>query len=980
MPLVSDTAYPRLELNPPAMEVARFTPMPAEIAFVRRRARQDGARLALLVLLKSFQRLGYFVPFEDIPFVIVEHVADTFPGLTGAAAVLADYQTSTYRSRLTSLVREYAGVAAFGRLARTVAQAAAAEAARMRDDVADIINAVIEELVRRRFELPAFGTLAKIATAARAAANRDCHRHIANTLPTEARRRLNELLTLPPGQARTAWDRVKAEPKRPRPHHMRDFLHHLDWLRAQGAGTAVFASLPAAKVRSFAAEARTLTANVLAEMVEAKRLTLMAALLQSQIARTLDDLADMFVRQMQRTHARAKDALAAEHLQRFEHAETLIALLRDTVMACRSEGPPEQRLANVEALPLPDADGILERCAAHASTTEHGHLPFLARFARGQRRLFLRFLAAVPLASTSQDRSLEEAIAFVLKHHDQRQPTLRVAGIDLSFVPPSWWPLVAGQKARDPAPATVDRQIFELCVFTRAMIELKSGDLCIPGSDIHGDYRDQLVPWEICRRDMAAYTEQAGLPATPAAIVAALRDQLSATAKAVDASFPANEHVAIVNSKPVLKRLRAQPELAGAAALERRLKERLAPIDLIDALADTEHWLNWTRHFGPASGFDAKIDRPRERYLATAFCYGCKLGPSQAARAMKTLDRRQISFLNQRHVTEEAFDAAITTVIDAYAGFRLPQYHIRYGGYGGIGYYLVSDTYIALYSRFMACGAWEGNAILDIVSDNRSAIQPDTLHADTQGQSAPIFGLAYLLGIQLMPRIRNWQDLHFYRPDKDLHYPHIDSLFTATVDWTLIEAMLPDMLRVAVSIKAGRVRPSTILSRLSTYSRKNKLYFAFRELGRVVRTIFLLKFLSSLELRHLIQAATNKSELFNKYVQWVAFGESGLITEGVRDEQRKLIKYNHLVANLLIFHTLVSMTRSLDQLAAEGVAVEEEALAGLSPYQTEHINRFGNYTLDFTRVPAPLPADGQAAAPGSGPAQKQLPGVLSGHV
>ena len=100
----------------------------------------------------------------------------------------------------------------------------------------------------------------------------------------------------------------------------------------------------------------------------------------------------------------------------------------------------------------------------------------------------------------------------------------------------------------------------------------------------------------------------------------------------------------------------------------------------------------------------------------------------------------------------------------------------------------------------------------------------------------------------------------------------------------------------------------------------------------------------------------------------------------MRDEQRKLIKYNHLVANLLIFHTLVSMTRALDQLAAEGVAVEEKILAGLSPYQTEHINRFGNYTLDFTRIPAPLPADGQTAKPVPVPVQGQLSGVLSGHV
>lgn len=215
-----------------------------------------------------------------------------------------------------------------------------------------------------------------------------------------------------------------------------------------------------------------------------------------------------------------------------------------------------------------------------------------------------------------------------------------------------------------------------------------------------------------------------------------------------------------------------------------------------------------------------------------------------------------------------------------------------------------------------------------------------------------------------MPRIRNWQDLHFDRPDKASHYPHIDMLFSATVDWDLIETLLPDMLRVAVSIKAGRVRPSAILRRLSTYSRKNKLYFAFRELGRVIRTIFLLNYLSSLDLRHLIQAATNKSELFNKYAQWVAFGESGLVSEGVRDEQRKLINYNHLVANLLIFHTLVAMTRGLEELAAEGGAIDGAALAGLSPYQTEHINRFGNYTLDFSRVPAPLPVE-VAATPNS---------------
>lgn len=150
-------------------------------------------------------------------------------------------------------------------------------------------------------------------------------------------------------------------------------------------------------------------------------------------------------------------------------------------------------------------------------------------------------------------------------------------------------------------------------------------------------------------------------------------------------------------------------------------------------------------------------------------------------------------------------------------------------------------------------------------------------------------------------------------------------------------------------------------------------------MGRVIRTIFLLNYLSSLELRHLIQAATNKSELFNKYAQWVAFGESGLAIEGVRDEQRKLIKYNHLVANLLIFHTIITMMRGLEQMAAEGTAIDEAALASLSPYHTEHINHFGNYILDSARLPPPLPTD-VAAVPIPAPAPGGRGGLMLADV
>src|SRR5207247_1615334 len=79
----------------------------------------------------------------------------------------------------------------------------------------------------------------------------------------------------------------------------------------------------------------------------------------------------------------------------------------------------------------------------------------------------------------------------------------------------------------------------------------------------------------------------------------------------------------------------------------------------------------------------------------------------------------------------------------------LAERHIRYGGYGGIAYYHISDMYIALFNHFIPCGAYEGAYILNPFYKNKSDVQPDTVHADSHGQSASIFGLAYVLGIQL---------------------------------------------------------------------------------------------------------------------------------------------------------------------------------------------------------------------------------------
>ncbi|PJE78571.1 hypothetical protein CI610_02483 [invertebrate metagenome] len=206
---------------------------------------------------------------------------------------------------------------------------------------------------------------------------------------------------------------------------------------------------------------------------------------------------------------------------------------------------------------------------------------------------------------------------------------------------------------------------------------------------------------------------------------------------------------------------------------------------------------------------------------------------------------------------------------------------------------------------------------------------------------------------ELMPRVRHIGDRHFYRPDKHTHYDHIDSLFRESIRWPLIKQHLPDMFRVAISIQQGYIDASAILKRLGSGTRKNRVYFAFRELGRAVRTKFFLQYIMDVELRKTIHQATNKCEEFNDFCKWLMFGGDGVIAENLRHEQRKIMKYNHLVSNLVILHNVQNMIRCLKEIVDEGAELTPEILVGLSPYRRRHINRFGDYRLDMERqIPA----------------------------
>jgi TnpA family transposase len=74
------------------------------------------------------------------------------------------------------------------------------------------------------------------------------------------------------------------------------------------------------------------------------------------------------------------------------------------------------------------------------------------------------------------------------------------------------------------------------------------------------------------------------------------------------------------------------------------------------------------------------------------------------------------------------------------------------------------------------------------------SFQPDAVHSDTHGETTTVFALTHLLGIKLMPRIRNWKELLFFRPSESTRFCHIDALFSEPIDWALIERYWEDLM------------------------------------------------------------------------------------------------------------------------------------------------------------------------------------------
>jgi TnpA family transposase len=971
--------YPMLAQRLTPTELHRiFGPSYQERQWASSITRTPSSQVALLVQLKVFQVVGRFLSIKEIPAGGIEHVAQKLgvacePHLVYARATL-------YRHQAAAL--EYLGVTSWGAQARELAQSTMTSIAKTRTDPADLINAAVDALVRQRFELPALVALRRLAGGVHRAVNAQQWREVCAQLDLTQRCALAGLLKVTPLTQESPFAQLCRTPGRPSRKNLNALIARYEWLQGLPDPTRALQSVADSKVLQWANEARRLKAPELREYVRPRRQTLLLALIRHARGQVLDDLTQMLLRITRKVEWRSEQRLEEFFTQRRAETDTLIRAFHESLIIHAGGEDAAGKLARLEQLFVARGgrEQLAQVCEDHLRHERQNWRPFARAAFVSFRSPLLRVAEILPLQATSASSDLLCLIGAVTGDEPPYYDYTRVNDFGAQVLPREWRDLVLDDPNERKA---FNRRQLEVVAVLELAAAIKAGEMFVIGSLSYEDFWDRLQSECADPAAMAAYAASQGWGASSDELVQAVKQALSKETSFLNHAVH-DEREGYVrcgkDGRPIVCRVRAAPTPESALDLERRLTQRLPVRQVLESLANTDSWTRWSRHFGLPSRLGPQIKDASTRYVFTTFAYGCGLGPTQAARHLQgSVSADQLSFVDRRHVDTADLRAASADLINLYAKFELPQqwgtgasasadgthfetyednllaeHHIRYGKTGGIAYRHIADNYIALFSRFIACGTYEATYILDALLQNLSDLHPKRVHADTHGQSAAVFGLAYLLGIQLMPRIRRWRKLKLYRPDCNRNHNGIDAIFSGTVNWTLIEEFTPLFVQLALAIHSGALAPSAVLAQINSYSSRNRFALALQELGRAVRTTYLLQWITDESLRRAVHKGTTKIERHHRFAKYLNFGGAGHLRTNDPADQEKAIVYNELVTNAVALQNVVDQTQALHALKAEGVPVNAADLAFLSPYATSHLKRFGDYPTHLTPDPPPV--------------------------
>ena len=935
------------------------------------RKRGHHNQLGFAVQLCLMRHTGCQLAQNDaVPAEVVGFIA----GQLGiSSAVLADYgRRDNTRREHSAELQELLGLRMMTRADQRAALLASIDAAAATDKGETIATATVAAFRSRDVLLPSTDKLERIGTAGRAVARKRVQTSLLEGLTPERLETFEQLLMVDPAirQTRFAW--LRALPEAPSEKNLLALIDRLTFVRSFGLDPQRRGRIHPDRWAQLVREGAVTPSWLADDFNAGRRHALIAAQLIELISKLTDATITMFCRLIARLFTKSKARQDQRHLDARKETGRLLRMFGDTLRVLAETNETGEDTFKVLDREI-GWDRLVQARAdveALATTAEADPLLGAAERYSWVRRYAPALLDAFTFRSARAQDPLLTAIDLLrqLNRDDRRGLPAKVP---LGHLTQKVRKLIAANGKRD-------RRLWEIATLAVLRERLRSGDVWVEGGRAFRPLEAQLMPGPAFAARKEAGDLRLGVPRDADTWIAEKEQELDFKLKRLSHQARTGKlaGVRMEDGVLIISKQRTKVPKAKVEAAKWLILDRMPQIDITDLLAEVNTWTGFAQWFTHLRTGDTVRLTPA--LLAAILGDATNLGAKRMADASAGISERQITWARLFHIRPETYKAALAAIINAHLahpfaklwgngttsssdgqffraagrGAKRSDVNAHYSGDPGSKFYTwVSDQHG--HFHILPMGATEDEAVyvLDGLYGHETRIEIDEHYVDTGGASDHVFSLFTLGGKRVAPRLRDLKDWRLHAFENADAYPTLKHHIGDRIDAAAIREGWDEALRVGVSIEDRIVVPSTVLKKLAALPKTNLLSRALREIGRIERTLFMIEWYSSPELRDRCRAGLNKGEAGNKLTRAVFFHERGEIRDGSFESQAFRASGLNLVVSAIVLWNTVYLSRVVENLRVEGHDLPDHIIRHVSPQIWEHINLTGIY--DWMRDPQP---------------------------
>ncbi len=522
----------------------------------------------------------------------------------------------------------------------------------------------------------------------------------------------------------------------------------------------------------------------------------------------------------------------------------------------------------------------------------------------------------------------------------------------------------------------INRINYEICVLQALREKLRCKEIWVHGAD---KYRnpDQDLPQDFnINRDF--YYKDLGITQDIQKFIDTIKGNMYQALSSLNRSIPDNKQLRLLSNNKnhiSLSPLTEQAEPSNINKMKGQIQTVWPMTSLLDILKEAEMRIGFTDCFKTQRSSE-RLDRYelQKRLLLALYGLGTNTGLKRISAGRHGVSYKELLHVRKFYISKTALREAIGKVANAIFKIRNPviwgegttacasdskkfgswdqnlmtEWHIRYGGRGVMIYWHVEKKSTCIYSQLKRCSSSEVASMIEGVLRHCTEMSIDKQYVDTHGQSEVAFAFSYLLGFNLMPRLKNISKQKLYLPDIGVadNFQNLSPILTRSINWELIAQQYDQMIQYTTALKQGTADPEAILRRFTKGNITHPTYRALSELGKAVKTIFLCEYLEKEELRREIHEGLNVVENWNSANSFIFFGKGGEVATNRLEDQELSVLSLHLVQICLVYVNTLMIQQIVSAEEWKHVLTQEDYRA-LSPLIYAHVNPYGVFELNM---------------------------------